>query len=158
MVADDINHRIAERLRSLRHERGLSLGELAELSRVSKAMIDKIETSRSSPTAGALGRLCSGLGITMSALMAAIEAEDATQLLAADQSKWPDPETRLERMAVYPRTPSGAVEIARSRAVGRNRRHLQHSRRERTARVRRDAANGLGVAVGPDGGREEAVA
>jgi mannose-6-phosphate isomerase-like protein (cupin superfamily) len=69
----------------------------------------------SSPTAAVLGRLCGGLGITMSALMAAIESEDATQLRATDQPSWRDPETGLERVAVSPRTPSSAVEIARLR-------------------------------------------
>jgi transcriptional regulator with XRE-family HTH domain len=115
MVPDDIGRRIAERLRARRLELGLSLGELAGISGVSKAMIGKIEASSSSPTAGVLGRLCGGLGITMSALMAAVETEDATLLPAAEQPRWRDPETGLERVAVSPRTPSGAVEIARLR-------------------------------------------
>jgi transcriptional regulator with XRE-family HTH domain len=115
MADDEMNVRIAERLRSRRLELGLSLGELAQLSGVSKAMIGKVEASTSSPTAGVLGRLCAGLRITMSALMAAIETEDATQLLAADQPRWRDPETGLERVAVSPRTPSSAVEVARLR-------------------------------------------
>ncbi len=115
MVTDDISRRIAVRLRARRLELGLSLGELAGISGVSKAMIGKIEASSSSPTAGVLGRLCGGLGITMSALMAAVETEDATLLPAAEQPRWRDPETGLERVAVSPRTPSGAVEIARLR-------------------------------------------
>jgi transcriptional regulator with XRE-family HTH domain len=112
---DEINSRIAERLHARRGELGLSLGELARRSGVSKAMIGKVEARTSSPTAAVLGRLCGGLGITMSALMAAIESEDATQLRATDQPSWRDPETGLERVAVSPRTPSSAVEIARLR-------------------------------------------
>ena len=106
---------MAERLRARRLELGLSLGNLAELSGVSKAMIAKVEANTSSPTAGVLGRLCIGLGITMSALMAAVETEDATLLSAAAQPVWSDPATGLERMAVSPRTSFSTVEVAKLR-------------------------------------------
>ncbi len=113
-IVDDLTTaRIAARLRERRVELGLSLGELAGRSGVSKAMIGKVEARSSSPTAGVLGRLCAGLGITMSALMAAVEAEDAVLLPAADQPRWHDPETGLVRVAVSPRTPAGAVDVAR---------------------------------------------
>ncbi len=115
IVSEDIDARMAERLRTRRLELGLSLGELAELSGVSKAMIAKVEATSSSPTAGVLGRLCGGLGITMSALMAAVETEDATQLSAADQPRWRDRVTGVERVAVSPRTAFSAVEVARLR-------------------------------------------
>jgi quercetin dioxygenase-like cupin family protein len=78
-------------------------------------MIAKVEATTSSPTAGVLGRLCGGLGITLSALMAAVETEDATQLLAAEQPRWRDRATGVERVAVSPRTSFSAVEVARLR-------------------------------------------
>ena len=115
IVSDEVEARMAARLRARRLELGLSLGDLAELSGVSKAMIGKVEANASSPTAGVLGRLCNGLGITMSALMASVEAEDATQLLAAEQPRWHDPSTGLERVAVSPRTSFSSVEVARLR-------------------------------------------
>jgi transcriptional regulator with XRE-family HTH domain len=115
IVAGHVELRMAERLRERRLELGLSLGDLAERSGVSKAMIGKVEAGTSSPTAGVLGRLCSGLGITMSALMASVETEDATQLLAADQPTWCDQATGLERVAVSPRTSFSDVEVARLR-------------------------------------------
>jgi transcriptional regulator with XRE-family HTH domain len=118
MVSDTVELRMAERLRARRHELGLSLGELAERSGVSKAMIAKVESATSSPTAGVLGRLCAGLGITMSALMAAVETAEAALVAAAEQPRWRDPDTGLERVAVSPRTPFGAVEIARLRLPG----------------------------------------
>ena len=114
-IVDEMETRIAAGLRARRHELGLSLGEVAELSGVSKAMVAKVEAGASSPTAGVLGRLCGGLGITMSALMAAVETEDATQLLAAEQPRWRDRETGLERVAVSPRTSFSVVEVARLR-------------------------------------------
>ena len=105
--------RIAERLRARRVELGLSLGELAQLSGVSKAMIAKVEAAASSPTAGILGRLCAGLGITMSALMASVETADAARLAAREQPRWSDSETGLERVAISPQTSFSGVEIAR---------------------------------------------
>jgi transcriptional regulator with XRE-family HTH domain len=113
IVDDEIELRMAGRLRARRRELGLSLGELAARSAVSKAMIAKVEHGASSPTAGVLGRLCGGLGITMSALMAAVESEEAVLAAAADQPHWRDRESGLERVAVSPPTSFGAVEVAR---------------------------------------------
>jgi transcriptional regulator with XRE-family HTH domain len=110
-----LEQRMAERIRARRLELGLSLGDLAARSGVSKAMIAKVESTRSSPTAGLLGRLCGGLGITMSALMAAVESEDATMLRSGDQPHWHDTATGIERVAVSPRTSFSAVEVARLR-------------------------------------------
>jgi transcriptional regulator with XRE-family HTH domain len=106
---------MAGRLRARRLELGLSLGELAVLSGVSKAMIAKVEAKESSPTTGILGRLCGGLGITMSALMAAVEGEEASRIAAVDQPRWADRSTGLERVAVSPQTAFSRVEIARLR-------------------------------------------
>jgi transcriptional regulator with XRE-family HTH domain len=115
IVAEPIELRMAGRLRARRLGLGLSLGELAARSGVSKAMIAKVEAATSSPTAGVLGRLCAGLGITMSALMASVESEDATHLAAAEQPVWHDPASGLERVAVSPRTSFSAVEVTRLR-------------------------------------------
>jgi transcriptional regulator with XRE-family HTH domain len=115
IVDGAVEARIAERLRARRLELGLSLGDLGTRSGVSKTMIARVEASASNPTAGVLGRLCAGLGITMSALMASVETADAVRLDAGDQPRWQDPETGLERVAVSPQTPFGAVEIARLR-------------------------------------------
>jgi mannose-6-phosphate isomerase-like protein (cupin superfamily) len=49
----------------------------------------------------------------MSALMAAVETEEATQLLAGEQPRWHDPASGLERVAVSPRTSFGNAEVAR---------------------------------------------
>jgi len=115
IAADAIEARMAARLRARRAELDLSLGELALRSGVSKAMIAKVEANTSSPTAALLGRLCAGLGITMSSLMAAVEAEDATLLVAGEQPRWRDGASGLERVAVSPPTAFSSVEIARLR-------------------------------------------
>jgi transcriptional regulator with XRE-family HTH domain len=115
MIDDEIDARMAARLRERRRELGLSLGELAGLSGVSKAMIAKVEAGTSSPTAGVLGRLCAGLGITMSSLMAAVETAEAAKVAAVDQPRWRDQATGLERTAISPQTAFSAVEVARLR-------------------------------------------
>src|SRR4051812_16005996 len=69
----DIDQAIGARIRSLRETQGLSLGELAARSGVSKAMIARVEKAESSATAALLGRLCGALGVTLSALLASAD-------------------------------------------------------------------------------------
>jgi mannose-6-phosphate isomerase-like protein (cupin superfamily) len=78
-----------------------------------KAMIGKIENGVSCPTAGLLGRLCAGLGVTLSTLMIAIEDADLTFFPIDIQPTWTDPATRLMRRVVAPATRDNDVEIAR---------------------------------------------
>jgi transcriptional regulator with XRE-family HTH domain len=110
---DNIESRIASNLRRKREEIGLSLGQLAERSGVSKAMIAKVESCASSPTAGLLGRLCAGLGVTLSGLMMSAESADVGMHPAGSQPIWRDPETGLERVLVAPSSARSSVEIAR---------------------------------------------
>ena len=64
----DINERLARTLRQLRHERGLSIAELADRSGVSRAMISRIERAQSSPTATVMNDLSTGLGVLLQEL------------------------------------------------------------------------------------------
>ncbi len=109
---DDIEARIAARLKSRREELGLTLDMLAERSNVSRAMISRVERRESSPTAALLGRLCAGLETTLSSLMAGIEDISRTRFVAAaEQPFWRDPATGFERRAVTPGGTASAVEI-----------------------------------------------
>ena len=72
---DQFEKHVAERLKRLRVERGLTLDQLADLSGVSRAMISRIERSEASPTAALLARLCSALGVSLSVFFASAEAE-----------------------------------------------------------------------------------
>lgn len=112
--SDDIEARIAGRLKSRREELGLSLAELATRSGVSKPMISRIERREASPTAALLGRLCAGLDITLSGLMAAVEDRSLVLLPAAAQPLWRDPETGFERRAVTPAGTGSTVEIVQA--------------------------------------------
>lgn len=106
--------RIAHGIRLRREQLALSAAELAERSGVSRAMISKIERRAVSPTAALLGRLCNGLGITLSSLIAGAErAPSAPIARARDQPSWRDPDTRLRRTLVSPLNTGARTEIAR---------------------------------------------
>ncbi len=108
-----IEARIAANLKARREAAGLSLAGLAAKSGVSKAMIAKVEAGISSPTAGLLGRLCAGLGVTLSTLMASVEAAGISHFPAHAQPSWRDPETGLQRTLVAAVSGRSNVEIAR---------------------------------------------
>jgi transcriptional regulator with XRE-family HTH domain len=107
-----MERRIAEGLRKRREALGLSTNELAERSGVSRAMVSKIERLEVSPTAVLLGRLCNGLGITLSSLIASAEASvDPPITRAGAQPVWRDPETGLVRTMVSPINTGSKVEL-----------------------------------------------
>lgn len=96
---DHLNDTIAERLKTLRNTKGLTLDQLADQSGVSRAMISRIERGEASPTASLLARLCSALGQSLSVFFAS--TENGTPLARrASQPVWKDPETGYLRRAV----------------------------------------------------------
>jgi len=83
--------------------RGWSSSELARKAQVSRAMIDKIENARCSPTASMLGKLSGAFGLTMSTLLARAESGQRSRLHRLDsQPVWKDPETNYVRRQVLP--------------------------------------------------------
>ncbi len=113
IIEDDNTIRIASRIRGERTARRWSLDDLAERSRVSKAMISKVERGEASPTAALLGRLSGALGITLSALLAETEPPVHGPLRAADQPLWRDPATGYIRRQVSasPAIPAELIEV-----------------------------------------------
>lgn len=96
--SQDINAHLAERLRSLRTQRELTLDGLAERTGVSRSMISLIERGESSPTAAILDKLAAGLGVTLASLFAETESIEASPLSRrADQRIWRDPESGYVR-------------------------------------------------------------
>jgi transcriptional regulator with XRE-family HTH domain len=101
----DLNQRIAERVRELRAERGLSLDALAASSGVSRSMISLVERGESSPTAVVLEKLATGLGVVLVSLFDAPEREKAPSgpvARRADQPLWKDPASGYLRRNVSP--------------------------------------------------------
>jgi transcriptional regulator with XRE-family HTH domain len=94
-----------------RERLGLTLDQLGQLSGVSRAMLSRVERAESSPTASLLSRICGGLGITLSALMAGVDGPAGAILRRADQETWRDPETGYVRRLVSPPAAGSAVEL-----------------------------------------------
>jgi transcriptional regulator with XRE-family HTH domain len=101
---EDVDTRIAARVRDLRATRGFSLDALANKSGVSRSMISLIERGESSPTAAILEKLASGLGVVLASLFEASPPSVASGPIArrADQPEWRDPESGYVRRNVSP--------------------------------------------------------
>lgn len=99
---DELNERIALRLKTLRAERHMTLDDLATLSGVSRAMISRIERMDANPTATLLSRLCSAFGLTLSAFFEATEAPPSPMMRHDAQPVWRDPESGYVRRSVSP--------------------------------------------------------
>ena len=108
---DHFEKHVAERLKRLRGERGLTLDQLAELSGVSRAMISRIERSEASPTAALQARLCSALGVSLSVFFASVDDEPSPIARRADQPVWRDPESGYLRRAVSPQGTGSGTDI-----------------------------------------------
>jgi transcriptional regulator with XRE-family HTH domain len=96
------DQRLAQRLKSLRAERGWSMDHLATLSNVSRATLSRLENAEVSPTANVLGKLCAAYGLTMSRLMRMVEDDFAPLVPRAAQPVWTDPATGFRRRSVSP--------------------------------------------------------
>jgi len=114
-----MEQRIAQGVKLRREQLGLSANDLAERSGVSRAMVSKIERLEVSPTAALLGRLCNGLGITLSSLIASAETSAGPPIArAAEQPVWRDPDTGLRRTMISPRHTGSRVELAQVELPG----------------------------------------
>jgi transcriptional regulator with XRE-family HTH domain len=103
---NDLNGRIAKRVRDLRAEKGLSLDALSTKSGVSRSMISLIERGESSPTAVVLEKIAAGLSATLASLFDApvdSSAAPAGPISRRDeQPLWQDPESGYVRRNVSP--------------------------------------------------------
>jgi transcriptional regulator with XRE-family HTH domain len=107
----DLDDRIGARIRALRGERGLTLDDLAQRADVSRGMLSRIERGESSPTAQLLGKICNGLGITLSVLFAETEGPVSPVSRRGDQTQWRDPASRYLRRNVSPPGTGSPVDI-----------------------------------------------
>lgn len=98
----DINVRIAERVRALRADAGLSLESLAGKSDVSRSMISLIERGETSPTAVVLEKIATGLGVTLGSLFDAPAGAPNPVSTAGDRVRWKDPQSGYVRRNISP--------------------------------------------------------
>lgn len=116
----DIDNLLAQRVRELRKQRGLTLEQLAEHSGVSRSMISLIERQETSPTATVLNKLADALGVTLATLFAASPAGPAAQTQpplarAADQPVWNDPASGYLRRQISPSGYGSPIELVEVR-------------------------------------------
>lgn len=101
---------IAMNLNKLRNERNLTLGQLAKISGISKAMLSDIERGNSNPTINTIWKIANGLNVPYTKLMDGIE-EDAT-VVRKSESVMQTGETEHYRVYCYfPSTPVRNFEL-----------------------------------------------
>lgn len=114
-AAENVNARIARRVKELRADRRLSLDDLATKSGVSRSMISLIERGESSATAVVLEKLSAGLGVPLASLFDDPSAPPNPIARAADRTPWRDPATGYVRRNISPASfpsPLQIVEVA----------------------------------------------
>jgi transcriptional regulator with XRE-family HTH domain len=97
-----LEERLAAHIADQRRRRGWSVADLAERSRVSRAMISKVERGEAMPTASLLARIAVSFGLPLSELFAQVESEPTRVARAADRTWWKDPHSGYRRRAVSP--------------------------------------------------------
>jgi transcriptional regulator with XRE-family HTH domain len=99
----DINSRIADRVRSLRAQAGMSLEALAGKCDVSRSMISLIERGETSPTAVVLEKIATGLGVTLGSLFDSPAGGAPNPVSTArDRVQWKDPQSGYIRRNISP--------------------------------------------------------
>jgi transcriptional regulator with XRE-family HTH domain len=101
-AAQDINTRIAHRVRALRSELGLTLDALSARTAVSRSMISLIERGESSPTAVVLEKIATGLGVPLATLFDEPTGAANPVSRPGDRSSWRDPQSGYVRRNLSP--------------------------------------------------------
>jgi len=101
-IGQDINARIASRLRGLRSGLGMTLDALAAKSEVSRSMISVVERGESSPTAVVLERIATGLGVSLATLFDDPTAAANPVSRRDDRTPWRDPQSGYLRRNISP--------------------------------------------------------
>lgn len=99
---EHFNKNMADRLKQLRAKNNLSLHQLSQKCGISRATLSRLENAEVSPTAAVLGKLCATYNITMSRLMAMVEANFTPLISKSNQEIWVDPETGYTRRMLSP--------------------------------------------------------
>jgi len=84
-IVRDVPAIVGANLRRLRKAQGHSLERLAELSKVSRAMLGQIETGKSVPTISVLWKIADALGVPVSGLVA-VEGSSPLIVLKREQT------------------------------------------------------------------------
>lgn len=110
-VIQDINTRIASRIRALRTDLGMTLDALAAKCDVSRSMISLVERGESSPTAVVLEKIATGLNVPMAALFDAPSGTANPLSRRDDRTSWRDPESGYIRRNISPANFPSPIQI-----------------------------------------------
>jgi len=78
---------LAQRIRTLRKERGLSLKDLAKSTQLTGSVLSKVENFRVTPSLPALGRIASALGVTVSELVEGLDEKPRLTIVRKNERK-----------------------------------------------------------------------
>jgi transcriptional regulator with XRE-family HTH domain len=101
-VSEDINARIAGRVRALRADLGMTLDTLAAKCDVSRSMISLVERGESSPTAVVLEKIATGLGVPLATLFDDLSRSADPVSRRGDRTPWRDPQSGYIRRNISP--------------------------------------------------------
>jgi transcriptional regulator with XRE-family HTH domain len=110
-ATQDINSRIASRVRSLRADLGMTLDALAAKSDVSRSMISLVERGESSPTAVVLEKIATGLGVPLATLFDDASAPASPLSRPTDRIAWRDPQSGYVRRNISPANFPSPIQI-----------------------------------------------
>jgi transcriptional regulator with XRE-family HTH domain len=110
-VSQDINSRIANRVRALRTDLGMTLDALAARCNVSRSMISLVERGESSPTAVVLEKIASGLGVSLATLFEDSTAPADPVSRRDDRTMWRDPQSGYVRRNISPDNSPSPIQI-----------------------------------------------
>jgi transcriptional regulator with XRE-family HTH domain len=110
-VTQDINSRIASRVRALRTDHGMTLDALAAKCDVSRSMISLVERGESSPTAVVLEKIASGLGVSLARLFDNSSGPANPVSRRDDRTPWRDPESGYVRRNISPANFPSPIQI-----------------------------------------------
>lgn len=111
VAASDINSRIAQRVRHLRAELGMTLDGLAAKSSVSRSMLSLVERGESSPTAVVLEKIATGLGIALAGLFDDTSVPASPLSRRVDRTTWRDPQSGYLRRNISPANYASPMQI-----------------------------------------------
>jgi transcriptional regulator with XRE-family HTH domain len=78
---------LAQRIRSARMARGLTLDQVSEASGLGKGLLSKVENFRVTPTLPTLAKLCETLGVKLSELVEGLDQKPKLCMIRRDQRK-----------------------------------------------------------------------
>ena len=110
-VTQDINSRIASRVRMLRTDLDMTLDALAAKCDVSRSMISLVERGESSPTAVVLERIATGLGVPLATLFDDSSASANPVSRSDDRTPWRDPQSGYVRRNISPANFPSPIQI-----------------------------------------------